>query len=121
MPKSEPKAELTVNDPRLAAVLWTLNNIRQQISPLRKAEDETKAEATQLLSGYLAESGAGVVHASDEVSVTIGNNPGQPRIDGQRLLELGVSPEIVQQATKRSPFVTLTIKVKTPISLAPVG
>ena len=48
---------------------------------------------------------------SNQVSINIGYNSGQPRISGSTLLEKGVDPEIVKTATSRTPYDTFTPKI----------
>ena len=79
------------------------------------AEKDEKADRERMLSsldGHHKEHGAKVYRTSDRVAITLSERDGNPRIDGSKLLALGVDPDIIRQATERTPYTIYAVKMK---------
>ena len=111
MPAKKEKVEVRINDPQLDGFLRLLASTRNQLSKLRPGEEQLKATVGAKVDAYLKDYSADIIRTSDAVTVTITQMSGSPHIDGKILLENGVSPQVIQKATRRTPFTTLKVAV----------
>ena len=109
-PKKKEYIGVNINDPELNAAIIGFDHLRAARlkatnTPL---EDEAKKQVAELLSGYHEEHGVDIYRTDDYVAVRVNLNAGQSHIDGKKLLELGVDPEIIKKATIRNPYLIYT-------------
>ena len=110
-----PKTEVRINDINLEVAIRTFAHWRKQKSNATKLEEEAKAVLIDALDGYRKEHGEkGIFRTSESVSITVGSNAGAGHISGDELLMLGVSPEVIAKATKRTPYDTYQSNVVVP-------
>ena len=119
MPPKKVKTEVRINDPELDVAIRTFAHWRSERSKAEKLEKEAKETLAQMLSGPHKEHGADVYRTSDNVAVSMTYSSGQPRISGDRLMELGVTPDVIAQATSRNPYYQYSPQITQPVSLLP--
>ena len=114
---SKQKIEVYVNDIQLDIAIRTYDHWRNRRLNSGKLEEEAKGELLKALEGHHKEHNADVYYTSGNVSVTLVNYAGQPRISGSSLLAQNVRPEAIAVATNRSPYTVYTPRVEHPLSL----
>ena len=101
---AKPKKPIVpINDPKLRCALDKYESLSKAHTDIGKQKDAQKDVVATLLQGYRDEHGDDVRFKLGKLSVIITKNPGAPFISGSRLLELGVKPDIIAEATNRTP------------------
>ena len=111
-PKFKPKkrTEVRINDPDLNAAILSFNRLRApRLSATHQSEEDVfKKQVAELVAGYHKEHGVDIYRTSNGVAIQLAPNAGQASIDGKKLLELGVDPDIIKKATVRNPYIVYT-------------
>lgn len=112
MPKKETKPTVKLNDKCVNARARSLALHSKNRKMVEDVEKDAKAKLAESLEGYIAENGV-AKFVTGNVTINVIEGTSNPRIDGERLLELGVSPEIVKQATiPGTPYYQYRVTVK---------
>ena len=97
MPKNtKPTVKLSDQALNCAARSYHLHNKNRKM--VADAENEAKEKLAAILDGYIAENGVSKF-VTGAVTINVIAGTSNSRIDGEKLLALGVSPEILKQAT----------------------
>lgn len=113
MPKSDDKLTMHIVHPATLALAHTLNNVKKAIAALNKKDgpkDTAEAAFDDAMEPFIAEFDPKenrycFASSPSEPRMLISRtyNAGAPRIDRDRLLERGVDPAIIDDATSRTP------------------
>jgi len=103
MPKVKEKTETKLGDQNLAMAIRRYHAIKEARKKMEKDEEELKAVMLKLLNPYKQEFGTDI-YVVNGAKVTLVPNIGQARISSQKLLDQGVDPEVVGNATTRTPY-----------------
>ena len=97
MAKKKPVVEL--NDPKLRAAVDRFEQLSKAKTDIEKQRDQAKDWLLELAEGYRAEHGDEPRFKLGKLSFIIVKGTSTPRIDPEKLLELGVTPKIILEAT----------------------
>ena len=81
-----------------------------QARQVRKMWEDTEKEAKRDLDMALVGAGEADVYITGTMEIKVTNNKGQGRLSTDKLLDQGVSPEVILNATTRTPYKTITVK-----------
>ena len=81
-----------------------------QARQVRKMWEDTEKEAKKDLDKALEGADEADVYITGAIEIKVTNNKGQGRLSTDKLLDQGVSPEIIANATTRTPYKTVTVK-----------
>lgn len=96
---ADKKQIVKVCDQKLNAVARKYEGLATTRKKVANDEEHAKTELTEAIKGHIAEHGTNVRFQTGRVVITPSVRSGQSRISGEKLLELGVSPDIIKQAT----------------------
>ena len=110
MPKKPEKPTVKINDPKVNAWARTYRALANDRKVLDEKEKEAKQMLGEAIEGYVSEHGV-ARFVTGNVTVNViplsGGN-----INGTRLLELGVTPEVIAQATDSWESVRYDVRIK---------
>ena len=107
MPKTKVKTETTLVDNQLAMAIRKYHAIKEARKQIEKDEAKLKQDMVKLLARYEQEFGTDIYIASG-AKVTLVPNVGRPIVSAEKLLDQGMDPEVVGNATTRTPYITYT-------------
>jgi len=103
-PKKPPKTETRLLDQDLAMAIRKYHAIKESRKQMEKNEAELKDQMVKLLVPYEQEFGTDV-YLVNGAKVALVPNIGRAIISSDKLLEQGVDPEVIGNATSRTPYV----------------
>lgn len=99
MPAKPKRPVVTLNDQKLHAALDKYQQLSQAETDIKKQRDVAKDTLFELIKDYREEHTDWPRFKLGKLSFIIVKGTSASRIDGDKLLELGVNPQIIQRAT----------------------
>ena len=107
------KVEIAIEDEELLADLRRRERLLRSKREWDAKYKELKGRVMQRLRTYRDEFGDDTVfYVLEGATVSVTSSDGAARVSAERLLELGVAPEIIEQATNKTPYERLNANVR---------